>query len=75
MKRISKAAARKMWNNNQDFIMVPCKLSPNGFGSVHTRCDLLDEEKKADFDKLVNEFEFYNCNRETGKYMAFYVEE
>lgn len=32
MKRISKQAARKMWENNQDFIVVPCKCSPTGLG-------------------------------------------
>lgn len=74
MKRISKAAARKMWKDNQDFIMVPCKCSPTGLGAIYTRCDLSAAEK-ADFDKLVNAFEFYNCNNETGRYTAFYVEE
>ena len=27
-----------------------------------------------DFDSVVNEFEFYNCNYETGYYSAFYIE-
>lgn len=26
-----------------------------------------------EFDKLVNEFEYYNCNHECGYYAAFYV--
>lgn len=25
------------------------------------------------FDEVLNEYEFYNCNSETGKYPAFYI--
>ena len=28
----------------------------------------------TDFDKLVNQHEYYNCNAETGTYCAYYVE-
>ena len=75
MKRISKATARKMWNNGENFIMVPCKLSPKGLSACFTRCDLSNEWERSSFDALVNEFTFYNCTRETGPYVAFYLEE
>lgn len=77
MKRISKATARRMWENNQDFIIVPCKLRPTGFGAMFTRCDCYEEDwgDRRPFDTFINEFTFYNCNRETGTYPAFYVEE
>lgn len=75
MKRISKAAARKIWNNGENFIMVPCKLSPKGLGACFTRCDLSNDWQHDSFDALINEFSFYNCNRETGQHVAFYLEE
>ena len=76
MKRISKNAARKLWESNQNFTMVPCKLSPYRLGALCTNCDLSSEdiECRRSFDKLVNEFTFYNCNNETGRYPAFYIE-
>ena len=75
MKRISKAAARRLWNNGENFIIVPCKCSPCGLGSLYTETDLTTEQRDGvDFDKFVNSFEFYNCNNEMGKYSAFYKE-
>ena len=76
MTRISKAAARKLWENNSNFIIVPCKLSPYGLGALDTSCDLSTEDidNRRSFDKLINEFTFYNCNSETGRYPAFYIE-
>ena len=77
MKRISKQAAKIMWENNHNFIIVPCKLSPAGLVAMDTRCDLyeIDFEKRRPFEQFINEFSFYNCNRDTGRYPAFYVEE
>ena len=76
MTRISKAVARKMWENGQNFTIVPCKLSPYGLGALNTSCDLSreDHELRRPFDKFINEFTYYNCNRETGLYPAFYKE-
>lgn len=76
MTRISKAVARKLWENNGNFIIVPCKLSPYGLGALDTSCDLSSEdaECRRPFDKLINEFSYYNCNRETGLCPAFYKE-
>lgn len=75
MKRINKATARKLWENNLNFILVPCKCSPAGLGSLDTETDLSspDFEERRSFDAFVNEFEFYNCNNETGRYAAFYA--
>lgn len=75
MTRINKAAARKLWNEGRNFIIVPCKCSPNGLGALYTETDLsTDADIRRTFDTFVNEFEFYNCNPETGKYAAFYTE-
>ena len=76
MKRINKATARKMWNEGNNFIIVPCKCSPMGLGALYTSTDLSSEDiPRRSFDSFVNEFEYYNCNAETGRYAAFYTGE
>ena len=30
---------------------------------------------ECEFEAFVNEFEYYNCNNETGRYAKFFVEE
>lgn len=76
MKRINKRTAKKLWENNENFIIVPCKCSPYGLGALYTQCDLdsRDENRRA-FDTFVNEFTYYNCNNEMGRYPAFYKED
>lgn len=75
MKRINKTTARKLWESGRNFILVPCKCSPNGLGALNTETDLSLEDItcRRNFDSFINEFEYYNCNSEMGRYTAFYV--
>ena len=71
--RISKAAARKMYESGAEVFALPCKLNPEGlyfkpFGFQK------DEESGALFDSVVNAATFYQCNYECGYYLAFYKE-
>ena len=74
-KRISKAAARKAYDNGETLRIVPCKVAPvNAWGIGF-------DERKAEgsaeyvgrFDSLVNGITWYNCNAETGYYLAYYI--
>lgn len=71
MQKINKAVARKLYDNNQPFWIVACNLRPE--------CGILigsaSFERMADipFDNMVNSFEYYNCNNNTGRYAAFYA--
>lgn len=66
--RINKKRARKAYNNGQDVLVFPCNLRPDFFGVV------INNRRGRDFDKVINEFEFYNCgNRETGRYAAYII--
>ena len=71
--RISKSKARKLFVNEEKFYIFPCKVSPlNHWGlGMDVECGLWGVGKE--FDKFVNEYEYYNCNNELGKYSAFYV--
>lgn len=82
--RISKAKARKLWGK-ADMSFCPCKLRPDG--AFRPNIDIFakgiaeklnseyeSERDEAQFDALVSNFEWYNCQlHETGYYTAFYL--
>lgn len=65
--KITKPAARRLYNEGSKILLTPCKLRPIPCGVYVSRAS------GRDFDKLINEFEYYNCNSETGYYTAYYV--
>ena len=72
--RIDKRKARKMYNAGQEVGIIPCKCNPasiwfNGFTMINDP----SQEETRDFDSYVNEFEYFNCNAEMGRYAAFYL--
>ena len=71
MKKINKAVARRMYKEGKPFTIVPCKCSPSSQFAVHMKSGWT----WRDFNNFYNEFLFYNCNNETGRYPAFYMEE
>ncbi len=73
-KRINKTMARKIYNSGGDVLFIPCLCNPlNNFYNlgIWENKDLLGQYDT--FDNLVNHFEWYNCNNETGRYTAFYI--
>lgn len=68
-KRISKAAARRIYDNGGELYFCPVKLNPESpWGLLYWPGD-----RGTSFDDHVNVFEAFNCNAETGRYTAFYV--
>ena len=70
MRRLrSKTQARKLHNQGITLILCPNKCYP------HDQPNSIKAELQStdDFDKFLNEFEYYNCNNETGKYTHFYI--
>ena len=74
--RISKAAARKLYNENKAIYLCPVKLSPVNIwqGAMQVRKDCIDEYNRS-FENVYNNFWYYNCDNERGNYIAFYVKE
>lgn len=71
-RRISKQAAKKRYYMNQPVIMVPCKVNPEN-DYIGSRPLTLESCSGATFERVLNEFTFYNCNySELGKYAAYY---
>ena len=79
--RVSKAKARKLYDEGQTIRVCPCKVNPaNEFYPLSydmNVADVFDPEPydwEKKFDTRVNRFEYYNCQyNELGKYSAFYV--
>lgn len=69
LERVSKRTARWHYNNGEPIILLPVKCYTEMF-AFETKENY---NKVKDFDQLVNEFEYYNCNHECGYYAAFYV--
>lgn len=68
--RISKAAARSLYAAGDDVYFCPVNLNPESpWGLVWN-----PPNNDIPFEKLVNEYEWYNCNNECGRYTAFYIE-
>ena len=73
MVKIRKNTARKLFNEGHELIIIPCNCSPNGFWVKGFRICKTNLEN-SDFDRLINEFEYYNCNSELGRYTHYYIE-
>ena len=73
MVKIRKNKARKLFNEGCELIIIPCNCSPNGVWLTGFRICKTNLEN-SDFDRLINEFEYYNCNSELGRYTHYYIE-
>ena len=80
-KRVNKPTARKIYNLGYDITLLPCKVTERALDGSHawidpvtinaTRC-VYDYNR---FDRVVNEYEHYNCNAELGYYAHYFVSE
>ena len=77
-KRITKPHARKLFNQGKLICIAPVNAN-----MYYALCNLyafinnydFDMNETLDFDKVVNEYEYYNCNSELGYYSKFFVNE
>ena len=74
LKRINKYKARKAYYNGLDVLFIPCRMNPlnRAFNLGIWENKNLDGQY-SDFTALYNAYSYYNCNNETGKYIAFYI--
>ena len=68
--RVTKKQARAAYNSGLTILLCPSKMRP--FTPWHLEA-YVDNGFCDTFDAVVNGFEYYNCNSETGRYTAFYV--
>lgn len=74
MVRVTKALARKMYNNGEEVMIIPNRVRPDSLlAAWYTKPD--DELETDAFEKLCNAIFYYNCYPETGMKLAFYLKE
>ena len=69
--RVTKKQARAAYDNGLTIMLCPVKMRP--FTQWHFE-QYASKDSGDTFDAAVNSFEYYNCNSETGRYTAFYVQ-
>ena len=73
MVKITKALAKKMYDNGEEIMVIPNRVRPDGILASWTTKPT--DDPTADFDKLCNAVFYYNCSPETGMKLAFYAKE
>ena len=67
---ITKQEARERYDDGKIIRLMTSKLNPYSYWGeplpVNNKCG-------KDFNKLCNEFAYYNCTKETGKTIKFYI--
>ena len=74
MVKITKALARKMYENGEEVMIIPNRVRPDGILASWTSKPEGELEPDA-FEKLCNAIFYYNCSPETGMKLAFYAKE
>ena len=72
MVKITKALARKMYDNGEEIMIVPNKIRPNSMLASWIR---KPEQEDGDFEKLCNAIHYYNCSPKNGTELAYYAED
>ena len=73
MVKITKALARKMYDNGEEVMIIPNRVRPDGPLAFWTT--KAEDGEAEDFEKLCNAIFYYNCTPETGMKLAFYAKE
>lgn len=71
--RISKALAKKLYNNGITVCFIPCNANIQS-GLFGAWCNIHEYYANNTFEKMVDSFTYYNCRYGLGNYLAFYVD-
>lgn len=75
MVKISKRVAKELFNAGTEIAVLPSKLNPNSvWGKSYVSWMTSNGEENA-FDKLCNAVRYYNCNKELGMGLAYYMKD
>lgn len=71
--RITKAEARKRYNARQDVYFLSCNMHPENMWQAP--CPILRDvdDDVTSFNSTVNNYRYYNCDRQRGMYVAYYI--
>ena len=69
--------ARKRFEAYQDVYLAPNKMPPYSFYFTPCRINkgaMVSVGVNTDFDTIIERFKYYNCSKETGLRVSFYIE-
>lgn len=72
-KQVQRRTAKRIFLEGEKILyLIPCKCTATQWTPYF---DVLPEKGRTDddFEKLVNEYEYYSCNKEVGSHAAFYI--
>lgn len=69
---ITKRQAREKYNKGKLIRLMASKLNPYSYWGEPLP---INNEQGKPFESVCNEFQYYNCTRETGKAVKFYIVE
>ena len=69
--RISKQAARNLYNASKPVYVCSCKCRPDSVWQP--AIEIAKSHDGDSFDNYTNRFEYYNCDHGRGYYAAFYT--
>lgn len=73
--RVRKDVARRLYNEGQTIYLTPSNIAASDSNLWIKPLAIKQGEDNGEFDKRVNEFEYYNCNHELGYYTNFWINE
>jgi len=74
--RVSKTKARQAYEKGQSIWLVPSHVAFNFTQQWVRPCEIStanDTQDSTDFDRTINNYEYYNCCSELGTYTRFFV--
>ena len=68
--KTNKTKAKRLFDMGVEIHLLPCKIRM-GTMQFGDGC-VISNKSGQDFDQIVAEFKYYNCNSVTGRYPAYY---
>lgn len=75
-RQVRKDTARKLFTTGKEIALLQCNASPfyifNDFFIISSE-NIPENLRTEQFDTCVNSYEWYNCNKDLGKYANFFI--
>lgn len=69
--KVDKRTASKEYSKGNTIYLLPSKAAP---GSIWISPTSVNNQCGRSFDALINEYSYYNCNKETGLRVNYYLD-
>lgn len=73
--KVQKRTAEKLYNEGKKIYLLPSNTRLENAWFKPIEISIYDNHEIKEFNLRVNEFVYYNCNYELGRYTHFYIKE